>query len=201
MVNAAELETEGTTPKREAILGAALELFASRGFHGTAVPLVAARAGVGAGTIYRYFESKEALVNVLFRRWKRAMGLFVARSMDFKAPFRDQFRASWQGLGRFALQQPTAFTFLELHHHATYLDDESRQVLDATHQPFVAMVRRAQAAGIIRPVNPEILLALVYGTLVGLMVFHRDDHLPLTEAVLAESEPVVWSALAAQQDG
>src|ERR1035437_2808422 len=41
--------------KREAILGAALELFAERGFHGTAVPQIADKAGVGAGTIYRYF--------------------------------------------------------------------------------------------------------------------------------------------------
>ena len=56
--------------RREAILAAALELFSERGFHGTAVPLVAEKAGVGAGTLYRYFESKEALVNALYQRWK-----------------------------------------------------------------------------------------------------------------------------------
>ena len=44
--------------KREAILEAALELFAERGFHGTAVPLIAAKAHVGAGTIYRHFKDK-----------------------------------------------------------------------------------------------------------------------------------------------
>jgi len=43
--------------KRETILAAALELFVERGFYGTAVPEIAERAGVGAGTIYRYFES------------------------------------------------------------------------------------------------------------------------------------------------
>ena len=61
--------------KEEAILAAALELFAERGFYGTAVPAVAQRAGVGAGTIYRYFDNKEALVNVLYRRWKQAYSL------------------------------------------------------------------------------------------------------------------------------
>src|SRR5690606_27876447 len=54
------------TDKREAILHAALELFVERGFWGTAVPEIAEKAGVGAGTIYRYFESKEALVNALY---------------------------------------------------------------------------------------------------------------------------------------
>jgi hypothetical protein len=35
--------------KREAILDAGLALFVERGFHGTAVPELAAAAGVGAG--------------------------------------------------------------------------------------------------------------------------------------------------------
>ena len=55
------MSSERGADKREAILQAALELFAERGFHGTSVPSVAERAGVGAGTIYRHFESKEAL--------------------------------------------------------------------------------------------------------------------------------------------
>ncbi|MGZ3428822.1 MAG: helix-turn-helix domain-containing protein, partial [Polyangia bacterium] len=59
--------------KSDAILKAALELFVERGFHGTPVPLVAERAGVGAGTIYRSFESKEALVNALYQRWKQTI--------------------------------------------------------------------------------------------------------------------------------
>ena len=44
------------------------ELFTERGFHGTAMPLVAERAGVAAGTIYRYFDSKEALVDAVFQK-------------------------------------------------------------------------------------------------------------------------------------
>jgi AcrR family transcriptional regulator len=44
--------------KRDAILDAALELFAEFGFYGTAVPQVAEKAKVGAGTIDRYFENK-----------------------------------------------------------------------------------------------------------------------------------------------
>ena len=43
--------------KSTAILEAALALFAERGYDGTPVPLIAEKAGVGAGTIYRYFES------------------------------------------------------------------------------------------------------------------------------------------------
>ncbi len=61
------------TSKRDAILDAALELFSERTFASTSMPELAQRAGVGAGTIYRYFDSKDALVNALFQRWKTEM--------------------------------------------------------------------------------------------------------------------------------
>src|SRR5258707_1870489 len=87
--------------KRERILQAALELFAERGFHGTAVPLVAARAGVGAGTLYRYFESKEALVNALFRHWKSELTRALLDGFPGDATPREQFHQFWKRMCRF----------------------------------------------------------------------------------------------------
>ena len=59
--------------KRSAILDAALVLMSERTFAGTPMPLIAERAEVGAGTIYRYFESKEALGNEVFRVCEREL--------------------------------------------------------------------------------------------------------------------------------
>jgi len=46
---------------REKILEAAKAQFAKKGFHGTLMSDIAESAGVGKGTIYRYFPSKEEL--------------------------------------------------------------------------------------------------------------------------------------------
>ncbi|MEM6429825.1 MAG: TetR/AcrR family transcriptional regulator [Deinococcota bacterium] len=48
--------------KRTAIYTAALNLFATRGFSNTPVSLIAKQAGVSQGLMYRYFDSKEALL-------------------------------------------------------------------------------------------------------------------------------------------
>ena len=48
--------------KREAVMRAALELVGEHGFHGSPMAMIASRAGVAAGTIYRYFESKDVLI-------------------------------------------------------------------------------------------------------------------------------------------
>ena len=53
--------------RRQAILKAALEVFAAHGFEAARLDDVAARAGVAKGTLYLYFRDKEALFEALVR--------------------------------------------------------------------------------------------------------------------------------------
>ncbi|MFQ5859414.1 MAG: TetR/AcrR family transcriptional regulator [Anaerolineae bacterium] len=60
-------QTQRIREERQAqILTAALELFAEKGLHDTKVSEIAARAGVSQGTVYWYFDSKEALFEAAF---------------------------------------------------------------------------------------------------------------------------------------
>ena len=54
--------------RRTAIIEAALEEFTSQGFTATKLEDVAVRAGIGKGTIYLYFNSKEELFEDVVRR-------------------------------------------------------------------------------------------------------------------------------------
>src|SRR5574337_1840300 len=106
--------------KRRLILDAALEVFAERGFHGTTIPEIAAAAGVGAGTLYRYFEHKEALVNEVYRDAK--LRLRAALMDELPAPTgadgpKRWFSELWRRLGAFAQREPSAFRFLEMQDH------------------------------------------------------------------------------------
>jgi AcrR family transcriptional regulator len=58
---------ERRSERRTAILSAALEEFAGRGFEATRLDDVARRAGVAKGTIYLYFHDKQSLFQELVR--------------------------------------------------------------------------------------------------------------------------------------
>ncbi len=64
--NARDRPVRGGGDKRERILGAAVRVFAKKGFYATRVSEVAKAAGVADGTIYLYFRSKDELLVSLF---------------------------------------------------------------------------------------------------------------------------------------
>jgi AcrR family transcriptional regulator len=181
--------------KRELILQAALATFAVRGFHGTTVPEIAAEASVGAGTLYRYFESKEALGNALYRRWKGALGEAIVEGLPYEAPPRVQFDHLVSRAFAFARAHPLELQFLETHHHLDYLDETSRRLGEETLRPAVAFFERSRQAGVLRDLPVSLLTGLVWGGILGVIraIWAEESELtPELEQATAES---LWQAV------
>jgi AcrR family transcriptional regulator len=187
----------GGGDKREAIMTAALELFVERGFFGTAVPEIADRAGVGAGTIYRYFDSKEALVNEIYREQKLVFGQVALDNFPSTASTREQFRVLWTRMARFAVENPSSFVFLELHHHARYLDAASHAVEQRMTALFNHVVTSAQARNELKAGDPRVLMGLVMGAFVGVIRSCVDIDRPLGDADWVLAEQCMWEAIRA----
>jgi AcrR family transcriptional regulator len=186
-----------TDLKADAILDAALEMFVERGFYGTSVPSVAERAKVAAGTIYNYFDGKEALVNALYKRCKHAIMGEVLRDFPFDASPREQVGLVWRRMAEYAVSHQRDYTFLELHYHRSYLDAESlaieRQVIDLG----ISVVRRAQEQKVVKPLAPELLMMLVNGAFIGVFRAALDGCVPMTMETFLAAEPCAWEAIRA----
>jgi AcrR family transcriptional regulator len=71
MAERAEAQAKAAPPdKRRQILDAAIRVFARQGFHSCRVSDIADEAGVAYGLVYHYFDSKDQVLNELFKeRW------------------------------------------------------------------------------------------------------------------------------------
>jgi AcrR family transcriptional regulator len=126
--------------RRGAILAAAAEVFADKGFHTARISDVALKAGVAQGTIYRFFSSKEELATSVLangvqflcdladraaeeaeRRGDRSLGieLFVAKAAEVYVRHRSELLAL----------------------HAWSLDPSSREYTTDLEAPLVARLR------------------------------------------------------------
>jgi AcrR family transcriptional regulator len=182
--------------KQNAILEAALQLFAIKGFHGTAVPEVAVLAGVATGTMYRYFASKEMLVNAVFQHAKMSLyHTLNPADFDLSTDPRQLFALLWQRLYLFASTQPLAFRFLELQDHVPYLDQHSKAIEAKVLIPiwsYCAMLRQKKIA---RDMPAEALMALIWGAFVGLIKAQYMGYMILDEQILAQAEQACWASL------
>ncbi len=61
--------------KREAILRAAIKVFAQKGYFNSKVADIAGEAGIADGTVYLYFKSKDEILHSVF---DRAMEEFIS---------------------------------------------------------------------------------------------------------------------------
>ncbi len=58
--------------KKERLLEAALEVFSDVGYHNAKISKIAEIAGIGAGSVYLYFENKENILEEIFKQlWTR----------------------------------------------------------------------------------------------------------------------------------
>jgi AcrR family transcriptional regulator len=67
---------------REAIAGAAHELFAERGYHATTLPDIAEAADVSTRTIFAYFPGKEDILFASFETMREALAAALAERPD-----------------------------------------------------------------------------------------------------------------------
>lgn len=182
--------------KREDILKAALELFAERGYDGTTVPMIADRAQVGAGTIYRYFDNKESLVNALFQSCvKEFAETLHFDALHSKNDIREQFHFIFQRLVTFANHQLLALLFIDSHNNAYYLDQESKRVFDELLGTFRQVILNGKQAGAIKDLDTNTLIALVYGAYVQLFKLISIGIITETPELLVGVEESCWNAI------
>jgi len=149
----------------EEIISAALEVFADRGFAATKLEDVARRAGVTKGTIYLYFENKEALFKALIRQTivpVIARGEELAKS--FTGSARDLFeqlvREYWRLVGETSLVGIPKLMMAEANNFPELARFYYEEVVTRGHRLMASVIERGINAGEFRPVNVAVATKL-----------------------------------------
>lgn len=91
--------------KRTAILVAAAEQVAARGV-GASTAQIAKAAKVAEGTVFTYFETKDALLNALFVRLEERLAMAIGGSFPADAQVREQLLHVWNALIEWGAHSP-----------------------------------------------------------------------------------------------
>src|SRR5512132_3416775 len=123
-------QTDSVPDRRCQSLDAALVCFAKRGFHQTSMHDISAEAGISVGLIYRYFESKEAVISAMADRHKKEISEVLQR----------------------AKQAPTLLESLEIMFTAHCCEEETPAVYAVVVDVYAEASRNPRVADLVRDV-------------------------------------------------
>jgi TetR/AcrR family transcriptional regulator, fatty acid metabolism regulator protein len=175
--------------KRRLILDAAVRVFARKGFHATRVGDIAAEAGVAHGLLYHYFESKDQLLEAVFREnWS----VLVARIASVEAtdePALDQLRHIAAIVLRTWLHLPDVVRVI-VREFARSPElaprvDELEAPIDAIDRVIARGIERGEFR---RDIEPRVAATVVYGAIDELLTAWVLDRLPAGDAEVAAAE-------------
>ncbi len=151
--------------QEDKILEVALECFAEYGYDGTRIRQIAKKAGVTEGALYRHYSSKESVAQSLFRHH---LGKFSAilqsvAEAESASSVEEQLRALIKiGLQTYR-ENPAAFNFVLLRPPGFKPDLPANFTYPV--EVIEAVIKKGQAAGIIREGQPNVLAAIFLGCL------------------------------------
>jgi len=154
--------------KRDALLRAAIDTFAARGYYNSQVADVARAAGLAAGTVYLYFRSKDDLLVSIFERTMTEAIAEGRRGIeplpDAAARLRSIARLHLDRLGR---DRALAVVFqIELRQSTKFMERFSATQLREYLGIIRDVIAEGQASGAFRKdVNPTFAAKLFFGML------------------------------------
>ena len=159
--------------RRNQILDAATKVFAEKGFHPTTIRDIAREAGIADGTIYNYFENKEALMLGIFDRLNES----DQRDEDFSKFSEVDFRSFMKAYLRHRLTILKADNFevfrvvlSEIMVNKELRELYSQKILEPTFSMAEAYFQQWTAQHIIKPINISLAMRAISGMVLGLIV-------------------------------
>ena len=183
------------TDKRSDILIASLSLISKHGFHGTPMSMIAQEADVGAGTIYRYFENKEALINELFLEIKREISEAMLKDFNPEANAEEIFRKIWRNTFDYCVQNPKEMVFLEQYHNSPFQTPETEAATLQYLAPVISIFEAAIKAGDIKNIPFDMLTIFAYDVTVAHAKRHITGSLVMDEGNLEIAVQACWDAI------
>ncbi len=185
------------------MIQAALDLVAQHGFHGAPMAAVAERADVAAGTIYRYFESKDALILETFRFLEDTLYGVVMEAYPDKGTVRERYLHVAETLVRFFLLSPREFRFIEQFRISPYGAHHRRERMlgKGDRNLVLDLFEEGKREGIVKDLPVPVLMALAFGPLMQLCRDAALGFVSLDEQLLADSVASCWDAVRRRENG
>lgn len=149
--------------KRKAILDASLKLFCNKCFQDTSTASISQQANVATGTLFLYFESKEALVNELYLECKEDYASYLEQDITELRSFKTKLKHIWEKGLEWRISNPDKLKFMMQFCSSPYITKLTKEKALTRLQLLNEVVKDGMKSKEISASDPELLSAMLSG--------------------------------------
>ena len=178
--------------KREQILQATCDLIFEQGLQSVSMSQIAKQAGVGMGTIYNYFESKEQLVNRLYSGLKAEMSEAILQDYVIAQPVIERFIQLFCNIARYGRDHPKAFQLVEQLTHSPYIQFALKESDSGLIKEMRQLFATAAEQRMLKPLPFSVVGTLTYGASSALVRGHIAGKFVLDDELIKVAAEACW---------
>ncbi len=186
------------TDKAKQLIEASIDLFANEGFWNTPTSRIAKHAGVATGTLFNYFESKDVLIDAVYKQLKQEwMGHMMAGYPE-NGTLKDRVEHIWFRFIDWGVRFPVRYRLLMQLKLSNLVSKEVRQSQEAEMAFAYDMIVQGIEEGLLVAVSPEYLGLIFYAQLEAAVHYateHDLTNMPLTRHITQGFE-IFWKGVA-----
>lgn len=167
-----------------------------QGFHGLSIAVVAKKARVAAGTIYRYFSDKDDLIRQLYRHTILQCHPLVMEGVQTEEVSFEQFRRLWLNIHAIFVDEPNALK-CKLQYETSPLGAELEQdpVIKAAWAPLDRFFERGLEQGLFIDLPVRVLQVLSLDCVANMALQSQVHQFELTQDQLEAVIRACWRAI------
>lgn len=181
--------------KKALILHSTLKLITENGFHATPVSLIASDSGVAAGTIYRYFKSKDDIINELYANVKKDFNDAILKGMEEGISEKDEYSLKWKNMINYFIKNPFEAKFMDQFATSPFINKEIVKSSLTRYSHLRDLYNRSFKSGTIRDVSYEAVMVSMLGTVNQLYRTNNSDMFKVDEKVINEVFEIFWNGI------
>lgn len=148
--------------KTNQVLDAAMELFSVQGFDNTSTQSISKKAGIGTGTLFKHFGSKDGLIKECYFYAKFDLVHACKEGVDPDHNFEQMLRRMWSNLLKWCLDYPDRHTFIQQIVRSRFEYPQIQERVGKEMLFFQVALASAQNSGVVIDVPKDMITSAMF---------------------------------------
>lgn len=181
--------------RKDLIIAAARRVIVAQGLYDASIGKIAKAADIPVGSVYTYFDSKETLINHIYREDKLAMGACIFQPVPENLDVETELNIYWSRAVDFGLENPEKFAFTEQCANSPFVQTADILQVEQEFQRLFILFENGIQSGVLKNLDRFLLHAIVYNAVLGAIKYLRSIETKQVETVKNQLFACCWDSI------